>query len=217
MENIYVFIHCCTIGERYKEILDSQVKRIISSGLYDVLKKIYIFSIGPIDNLSQNYFFLSKIKCQHLSYDPLVGESATMRTIGYMSSIIEPEALCLYLHTKGVTYWNFPVAYDYVTAWRKYLEYFMVDKWKECIKKLKEGYHVVGTELKNKATVPKHFAGNMWWTRFKTISGNISKLENTRNGVEFWIIADERLSVWNMHNSNKNLYLTKIEEKEYMD
>ena len=218
MDNIYVFIHCATVGTVYKEILESQIKRIIDSGLYTELKKLFIFTVGPDDKLSKEIVY-PKIKCQHLSYDPLVGESYTMTAIGYMGHLIEPNAMVLYLHTKGVSYPYFPTTYENVTAWRKYLEHFLVDQWYACTAKLREGYDVVGTELKNKSSesqIPRHFAGNMWWTRFKTITGNISKLEHTRNGVEFWIIDDERLKVWNMYNSKKNLYLEKIEEKEYV-
>ena len=33
-------------------------------------------------------------------------------------------------------------------AWRHYMEYILIDKWEKCVEKIKEGYDVVGTEMK---------------------------------------------------------------------
>jgi hypothetical protein len=214
---IYVIIHVATIGTKFHEILVSQLKRIIDNKpFYERIKAIYIFTVGEINlNIRAD---LLKIKTQHLSNDPSVGESITLRIVSTLD--IEPEAYILYLHTKGVSYYSYPTTYENVTAWRLYLEYENIDRWQECVKKLEEGYQVVGTELKPRALtnygfVPRHFAGGFFWMRFKLLKEHIWHLSSERNGVEFWNASDESLKVWNMFSSNKNLYLEKIEEKEY--
>lgn len=75
----------------------------------------------------------------------------------------EEEFYVLYIHNKGAftrTVGNY--------NWRKYMEYFCVEKWKECIDKLEEGYELVGAAyLDNDREDDKahYFAGNFFWAR----------------------------------------------------
>ena len=71
-----------------------------------------------------------------------------------------------YIHTKGVTAPNNPNQRD----WRKYMEYFTIERYEDCIKAL-ETYDVCGVnwhpplwDVKN-----YHFSGNFWWARAEYI------------------------------------------------
>jgi len=77
----------------------------------------------------------------------------------------------LYFHMKGVTKESMNGE-----SWRLMMEYFVIDKWKECVEYLNE-YDAVGSNLKilgpttwsdgtqtwEKAGT-QHFVGNFWWT-----------------------------------------------------
>jgi hypothetical protein len=225
---VYVVIHCATVGTKYHEILESILKRIIENKpFYERIKTIYIFTVGQTNiNISKHS---EKLRSQHLSDDASVGESLTIKTLAFMN--LEENSLILYVHSKGVSYDPNSVTFSNVTAWRKYLEYFMIDRWQDCLKKIIEaGFDTVGTEIKAVETkntftsqypsgsyfIPRHYSGNFWWAKFSLIKRRIRNLGSFRNAVEFWICSDGNIKAFNFFNSNKNLYLEKIEESEYI-
>jgi len=73
------------------------------------------------------------------------------------------EFYALYLHNKGSftqTVGNY--------NWRKYMEYFCIEKWKECVEKLDRGYELVGAAYLDNAQEDEnahYFAGNFFWAR----------------------------------------------------
>lgn len=107
-----------------------------------------------------------------------------------------PNYKVLYLHTKGSSKQSLEV-----NAWRLYMEYFLIDRWKECVKYL-DKYDCCGVDFnKNGNTVwsdgsltpPKydtgHFSGNFWWAN----ASYINTLDESylysgfRLDREFWI------------------------------
>jgi len=107
-----------------------------------------------------------------------------------------PDYKVLYLHTKGVTKESINAE-----SWRLMMEYFVVDKWKECVEYLNE-YDAVGSNLKilgpttwgdgsqtwEKAGT-KHFVGNFWWANASYVNTlDDGFLESDfRLDREFWI------------------------------
>jgi hypothetical protein len=102
----------------------------------------------------------------------------------------------LYIHTKGVTHQSMNGE-----SWRLMMEYFVIDKWKECVKQLNE-YDAVGSNLKilgpttwsdgrqswEKAGT-QHFVGNFWWANasyVNTLSDEFLE-SDFRLDREFWI------------------------------
>ena len=102
----------------------------------------------------------------------------------------------LYFHTKGVSKGTL-----IANSWRLMMEYFVIDKWKECSQIL-NGYDCVGSNLKilghttwsdGSKTFEKegtqHFVGNFWWST----ASYLSKLNDEflrsefRLDREFWI------------------------------
>ena len=54
---------------------------------------------------------------------------------------------------------------NYINDWRYYMEYFLICKYKICLKELEE-YDTVGVNYLN------HYSGNFWWSKgeyFKTL------------------------------------------------
>ena len=71
----------------------------------------------------------------------------------------DEEFYILYTHAKG----NFTRTYGNIN-WRKYMQYWFVEKWKDCVAKLDEGYDLVGAGFLNNPPYP-YFAGNFFWAR----------------------------------------------------
>jgi hypothetical protein len=107
-----------------------------------------------------------------------------------------PEYKVLYFHTKGVSKESMNAE-----SWRLMMEYFVIDKWKECVKYL-ETYDAVGSNLKvlgpttwsdGKQSWEKagtqHFVGNFWWANASYINTLDDKFlrSDFRLDREFWI------------------------------
>jgi len=102
----------------------------------------------------------------------------------------------LYLHMKGVTKQNINGE-----SWRLMMEYFVIDRWKECVEYLDQ-YDAVGSNIKvlgpttwsdgtqtwEKAGT-KHFVGNFWWSNSSYINTLDDKFLSSdfRLDREFWI------------------------------
>jgi hypothetical protein len=102
----------------------------------------------------------------------------------------------LYFHTKGVSKGTLAV-----NSWRLMMEYFLIDRWEDCVKMLDE-YDCVGANLNpvgdtiwsnGEVTKPiegtYNYTGNFWWTRSSHIQTLNDKflLSNYRIDRELWI------------------------------
>ncbi len=78
-----------------------------------------------------------------------------------------------YFHSKGVldSFFNEWGIIGKDKKWRQYMQKHCIENWKECIKKLDEGYDAVGTRFDSNYYP---FAGNFWWANTE----HIKKLEN---------------------------------------
>jgi len=107
-----------------------------------------------------------------------------------------PDYKVLYFHTKGVSKESMNAE-----SWRLMMEYFVIDRWKECVECLND-YDVVGSNLKvlgpttwsdgtqtwEKAGT-QHFVGNFWWANasyMNTLNDEFLK-SDFRLDREFWI------------------------------
>lgn len=107
-----------------------------------------------------------------------------------------PDYKVLYFHMKGVTKESINGE-----SWRLMMEYFVIDRWKECVKYLNE-YDAVGSNLKILGSTTwsdgtqtwekagtKHFVGNFWWANasyVNTLNDDFLK-SDFRLDREFWI------------------------------
>lgn len=107
-----------------------------------------------------------------------------------------PDYKILYFHTKGVSKGTL-----IANAWRLMMEYFVIDKWKECVEMLNE-YDCVGSNLNsvgetlwadgtvtNPVEGTYNFTGNFWWSNAKHIQTLDHKFlySNYRIDRELWI------------------------------
>ena len=132
----------------------------------------------------------------------------------------------LYFHTKGVfnKYKNFftgelsQIKIDSIKCWRRFLQYFVIENWRDCVEKLKE-FDVVGA---NRINV--WFEGNFWWTK----SSHLRKCRpyeefysGSRWCAEAWIIEDQLnrgikdISTYEFFYKDFNPYSTNIPDYFY--
>ena len=158
----------------WEEISESQIKRMIKSGLYDRADKIYA-TLNIMDGWGN--FFESEEKVNNLfekypkievSLHKNHSEYAGIKKVWDLGR--EDDVKVLYFHAKGVS--NKYRRYDKqdeisetkvnsIKSWREILEYFLIDNWELCLQQLDE-YDNVGVVCNG-----GWYWGNFWWTQSK--------------------------------------------------
>lgn len=163
-----MFIHVGKLND-YQGILDSIIDSVKSSGLYDEVDKICIGAsgAGSISNLPS--------KCVIVTDNSHINayERPTLTRLQDHCREI-PEGYTLYTHTKNASIiiddpyqrdrWYFGEIH------RKYMVYFMINKFRECIRTLNGGYSSVGCDFRNRPENSSHYAGNFWWVKNEFIN-----------------------------------------------
>lgn len=222
---IAIFYHLLQVNN-WKNILDEQINKLCSSGLYKACDFIHIGKNGNEDLPYKLPKFRIK---QNKNY---FVESDTLQSLWEFCSANKKYNV-LYFFNKGVTH-SYDLNRSYTTnSWRLYMEYFAINRWKECNELLTE-YDTVGTEFifesnywdsKNnwREENNQHYSGNFWWAT----SEYISRLDpnyiysdeenNMRNRCEFWI-GTNNPKYYNFHNINSECrYGHVYNPLEYMD
>ena len=204
--NCIIVIHVAIL-DGYKERLLNFINLINRSGLITITKNIYICSVGNYNEIDLNDLMLDnkKIILKHVSNDISVYELYTLQFLyEYAKELREEDCNILYLHTKGVGREN----NECIEDWIKYLCYFNIIKWKDCINYLLE-YKTCGIDLRD--FVSLHYSGNFWWAKASHIRTLIepikftfkdypNSLNSERHNQEFWVCYDKNLknhkSMW---------------------
>ena len=185
-----IFFHVY-LKSGYSRILIDKFKKFKSSGLYDSANKIYLTLYGDIELnsefLNELKDMYSKIEYAIISNPAFNNEPDTLNLMLKKANEYESNTPMLYLHTKGLSYTN-PDVKKNVEAWVRYLDLYVINKWKECVESLKDNDSAGGFYVEE----PKHFQGNFWWANSDYIK-NLPKLtpdniENYNRG-EFWILS----------------------------
>ena len=141
-----------------------------------------------------------------------------------------PDYKVFYFHTKGASKSDLQTS-----AWRLYMEYYTIDKWKECVEYLNE-YDCCGTDcyetkkmfldeyIQQQEFNSYFFSGNFWWTNasyVNTLSDEYLNPELPRLTKELWIGQSENcnpksLFCSGMNGQNGYFYNDIYEEKFYI-
>ena len=204
---IYGFWHIAEAGS-WKMVMEDQLSKIKSSGLYDATDKIFVTFLG--DKIP-SCLFDNKFQIYH-SKNVLEYEYATLNIMKIMSHTDYFHGW--YLHIKSAL--NNGGSRDSNTwAWKDYMEYYVIEHWKICNNYLYEN-DLVGTHWQD---VPlPHFSGNCYWAR----SDYIRKLPpvwqyfmeiggNRLNAEPYIALAPNKH--FNFLNSDYNLYNRLFNEK----
>jgi hypothetical protein len=126
--------------------------------------------------------------------------------------IKNPDYKVFYFHTKGSSKSDLQTS-----AWRLYMEYYTIDKWKECIEYLND-YDCCGTDYYS-----TFFAGNFWWANASYVNTLDDEFLNngSRLDKELWIGSNSKhkgkcLFYSKMNGIKGDFYLDIYNEKEYI-
>lgn len=197
------FYHICFINN-WQTVVDEQIKKIVSSGLYDKSSAIYIGCCGGsiIDKHSLTLMItpFSKFNIIYFNKNRLVYEIPTLQYMQDTCNTLkfEQDFLLWYIHTKGMVSGNHARRYD--------LEESVITQHDKCIKILEKNKNIAccGPSLRhwtgsisvtgyNPPYNGWHFSGNFWWTKASyiiTIKENLSGIfaaQNNRYVAEAFI------------------------------
>jgi hypothetical protein len=210
------FIHVCNIdvnGElKGTQIFNDQIDYIKKSGLYDKLDFIFVTLLGKNILLKHDY----KIKLIYYSENVNEVEFPSIRNIKHFSDNISKKVKILYLHTKGVT--NKEHSYE----WRKYLEYFLIEKNDICLNAL-NNYNCVGVNHQYYYDVNKyrnHFSGNFWWSTSDYIKKlSLLQISEDRYACEHWLIGNLEINDYrnflSLHHTYNDFYQNHLIPEQY--
>jgi hypothetical protein len=213
---IAIFYHVYQV-HNWPKVFEEQIGNLQYSGLYDEADYIHI----GINGINALPFTLNKVN--RVKYNQNHGSEIDTLTDLYNFAKVNPEYRILYFHTKGVSHFNSPYAAN-VDSWRKYMEYFCITKWRDCIASLVD-YDTAGTDwvdmahINNQILPIPHYGGNFWWASSEYISKlDIKYLsEETpwkRYNCEFWI-GSKQPNKFNFHTTNVGKYENYIEPNSY--
>ena len=143
------------------DILKELVELIESSGLINEVERVYISLLGSESDRSEAKIALKgqeKVQIVIESPSSDLVEFPALYALQTYSNMSHPSTKILYMHTTGVRKngWH-P---DYPIQWRKYMSFFLVDKYSVCFTALdKMRYSTCGV-LKQQSI----YQGNFWWT-----------------------------------------------------
>lgn len=208
------FWHVVTINN-WVEIVYEQLGKMHASGLYDYLDDLFVTVLG--DPLPGWMSLGNKARILYTSPDRLEYEIATMRVLDAWVKSLTPHepTRVLYLHVKGAGREDLPSQFN-VSFWRRYMEYFVLERWDYCWRAL-AGCDACGVDL-NFNPWP-HFSGNMWWawaSYLQTLpnAAHLSKMDPVRAELRIGESSRE-MSLHELWHSGRNLYAEKILPHEY--
>ena len=200
---IYVFFHICTQGNNWNKILTSQLKCIISSGLYDKCTTIwYGCSCNMCVSLLKDYFApYDKIKplqnamCNEVkSY-----ENMTLNNMIIFCRELQIDANCLYIHTKGTTQRS-----KSQNAWRDYMMYWIVKEHEISLELLNRDFYTVGTLYVGRQ---RHYPGNFFWVKSKYMK-NLPIIYNISNRYKAEFLIFKNYTPGKHASINKEVFIS---------
>ena len=230
MKKIVIAYHAYLFGDKYSQMIVDQFRKInnaiwhedtqtFEANLFPQCDKMYI---GIVDSPNKRpkegavewiktWFDDKSSKIPESRINPKVEvvvysenreELSTLKWIRDYAKD-NPGDYILYFHTKSITNQNAATE-----DWRRYMEYFAIERWKDCVAKLEEGYDCCGVMWNTNTPIGvwPHFSGNIWWATTDYINTlNHEYLEKEwRYYNEFWIGSNPNVKQFEFHNSGYN-------------
>lgn len=204
---IYGFYFVALMLDNWSDIVTEQLQMWLASELFSKTDKVFIRVYYEKENdlecFKKRIKDYSKITLTSTNTNEF--EFGTLKILQDLS--FTDDFYCYYFHSKGVSIsekvknyriGRVPGSIDIsfsdikknVNLWRKYMEYFIIDKYQTCIDILDQGFDACGTQLmKWPRTDQYHFSGNFWWAKSEYIK-KLQKIDTSvaeRHQAEKWI------------------------------
>lgn len=221
---IAIFYHIAQMGLG-AFIYQSQIHRLYTSGLIQAADYIH-FGVNGDQELF-NVPEKAKIK-RNTNWKE---ETETLIALKDFAEE-NPDYKILYFHTKGASKSTLNSQ-----SWRLLMEYFVIDKWQDCVSYLND-YDSVGHcwavlgdtvwsngELTTNVNHVGHFPGNFWWANASYIQRLNHQYLNTsyRLDREFWIGTGENYKFKSLNQWSESFFINNewnqyyFSEKDYMN
>jgi len=210
MRDIYGFLHVYTSGD-WRKVVTEIMATCRCSGLYDVTKKIYV---GVVGEESETFEYSDpKVEFIVRNKDSKGGERLTLIAMREFIGTLDDvgRRCCIwYAHTKGVTRGGNPC----VSEWRRYLSYFVIERYADCLSALSK-HSAVGVDWHEKRKI---FSGNFWWARGEYVNALVAlEKSGDRMDAEKWIgtRVGRTITVDCLHKSYAHLYKCYYPRERY--
>lgn len=196
-DKITIFWHICELNN-WIEIARDQYECLLKSGLLKKADLVNITFLGSsIEKIDWLINLNKKFKLKNYSENLNNFERLCLNDIGTWSK--ENKSLVFYFHIKGVSKIH---QKENVWAWRKMLEYFLIERHEECIALLDEHDTVggnlcdVGNNMHDGSPLQienenhkMHYSGNFWWSKTEYLSKlpPIPESIPLEKDVNYWI------------------------------
>ena len=148
----------------YKDIVVERFRKLKTSRLLEN-SEIYL-----ITHANNDMRFIEKSPNVEFVYLNASLQEAEIPALMFMQNqceTAEQPFYCLYIHQKGISFAGTDKQ-TRVKHWRWLMDYFLIERWRDCIDKLGEGFNIVGCNF-TEEPVP-HFSGNQYWARSDLIT-----------------------------------------------
>jgi hypothetical protein len=187
------------------------LNKIKNSGLYDITNNIHLCLNGDDAPIIKERL--------QLNDDKIIINVFTENTHGEFNTLNYIWDFCqnndgkiLYLHSKGITRNDNQCVLD----WSEYMEYYTIEKHKECLNRL-DHYDTVGSNLQKEPMW--HYSGNIWWVNANYVK-KLKKLKDherfdDRLYCEFWLLDNDFHRAGMIFNTSKNHYYDLFDRSKY--
>ena len=226
-----IVYHIATLNS-WEETVHEQLETLERSGLGAACDRLTVTVVGAeierVDQLFRLFSFYPKTRLIHACEDVRVCEFPGIE-MARQIALEDRNAKILYLHNKGSTYTESARA-RHVRSWRRYLEFFLIERWQECVEAL-ESANLCGVEWLNctktmapQMETPGIFAGNFWWARADYLSTcqdaplrpwHPPSLYRDRYYCEIFIASGKNSIPKTLHQSGVNLYEFNYTQEYY--
>lgn len=190
-EAIYGFYHLCTINT-WREVLAEQLGRWSASGLADATERIFVSIVGP--DAAEGRAMIEQALGPRLEVvlcrdDASEYERPILRRMRSFCADEQPLARAVwYMHAKGVS--THHCGNPNVADWRRYMEHFVVDGWRQCTADVRE-VDVCGVNWRLQPE--PHFSGNFWWAAPSYVATLPDTVGPGHHDPEMWIGSNQPL------------------------
>lgn len=152
------------------ELMSEQLTNISEQGLLDEANEVHICTNGNEANFAPAREAMAEfgnVHFHHVSDRPNLWEYPTLDFMKTHCDQSDDEFYVCYLHLKGLSRPGDTTATD----WRKFMEYYTIERWQDCVDELNRNFDTVGPNFIEKPW--PHYSGNFWWAK----ASYIRKLE----------------------------------------
>jgi hypothetical protein len=211
LENINLIVYHIYCVGNYLEVVEQQLNRLKTSGLYDWCDKLEITCVNglnefnDVENLVKDLdkVVLNKFVSNNYEYEGInkVWEYSQQ----YKGKVF-------YFHTKGVSnvYNNHNDKQislrkkNGIAWWKEIMEHYLIDNSQDCIQKLDE-YDQCGV-----TNVYGWWCGNFWWSNLSYIKSNAKPDKGDRWYFEAWLNRYRNPSIHEYYHFDFNSYYSSL-------